>query len=268
MPTAVVAGRALHLVRRGAGEPYLLIQGLSGTHASWGEPFLAALEPGLEPIAYDHRGVGRSAPHDGPFSIADLADDAAGLLDALRIERAHVLGISMGGMIAQELALRHPARVRTLALGCTYAGGPEGRITDRAVIERLLEAMRSGDTERMLRTSYEINVSPAFAQDPAHYAAFREMAVSVPVAAPVVLDQLRATAVHDTSARLAAIAAPTLVVHGDADRMLDVANGRAIARAIPGARLEILEGVGHAFWWEQPERSAALLRAHALGAGQ
>lgn len=266
MPSVDVAGRALHHVRRGSGEPYLLIQGLSGTHASWGDPFLDALEPGLDLIAYDHRGVGSSAPHDGPFSIADLADDAAGLLDALGVERAHVLGISMGGMIAQELALRHPGRLRSLALGCTYAGGPDGRITDRAVIERLVGAMGSGDVEQVLRTSYEINVSPAFAADPEHYAAFRAMAVSVPVPMPVIFDQLRATAVHDTSARLAQITAPTLVVHGDADLMLDVANGRAIAAAIPGAQLEILEGVGHVFWWEQPERSAALLRAHALGA--
>lgn len=266
MPTVDVAGRALHHLRRGTGEPYLLIQGLSGTHASWGEPFLSAMEPGLELITYDHRGVGYSEAHDGPFTIADLADDAAGLLDALGIERAHVLGISMGGMIAQELALRHPARLRTLALGCTYAGGPEGRLTDPAAIQRLVGAMASGDAEGVLRASYDVNVSPAFAEDPDHYAAFRAMALSVPVGVPVIFDQLRATAVHDTSARLGEITAPTIVVHGDTDLMLDVANGRAIARAIPGARLEILEGVGHMFWWEQPERSAALLREHALGA--
>jgi pimeloyl-ACP methyl ester carboxylesterase len=268
MPHADAAGRALHYVRRGAGEPYLLIQGLSGTHASWGEPFLAALEPGLDLIAYDHRGIGRSEALEGSFSIADLAGDAAALLDALGIERAHVLGISMGGMVAQELVLRHPDRVRTLALGCTYAGGPESRITDRAVIGRLLEAAGSGDRELQLRTSFEINVSERFAAGPGHYDAFRAMALAVPAPVPVVFEQLRATAGHDTSARLGAIRAPTLVVHGTEDRMLEHVNGEAIARAVPGARLELLPGVGHLFWWEQSERSAALLREHALGGGQ
>jgi pimeloyl-ACP methyl ester carboxylesterase len=264
MPVAQVAGHGLDHRRRGAGEAYLLIQGLSGTQASWGEPFLAALEPGLELITYDHRGIGASSPIRGPFSIADLADDAAGLLDALEIEQAHVLGISMGGMVAQELALRHPGRLRSLALGCTYAGGPAGTITDPAVITRLLDAMRSGDRERQLRTSFEINVAPSFAAVPGTYEAFRAMALSVPAPAPVVFEQLRATASHDTSERLREIDVRTLVVHGTADMMLVSANGEAIAEAIPGARLELLPGVGHLFWWEQPERSAALLRAHAL----
>ena len=123
MATIDVAGRPIEYVRRGTGEPLLLIQGMSGTHASWGEPFLSLLEPHLDLIAYDHRGIGASAPRDGSFTIADLAQDAAGVLDALGIERAHVLGISMGGMVAQELAIAHPERLRTLTIGCSYPGG-------------------------------------------------------------------------------------------------------------------------------------------------
>ena len=91
------------------------------------------------------------------------------------------------------------------------------------------------------------------------------MATAAPVAVPVIMLQMQAVMGHDTSARLASIAAPTLVVHGTEDRMLPVVNGEFIARAIPRARLELLEGVGHMFWWEQPERSAALVRAHVLG---
>lgn len=266
MPHVDVAGRPLHVLRRGTGAPLLLIQGLSGSHRSWGEPFLDALEPGLELIAYDHRGIGTSGPIDGPFSIADLARDAAGLLDALGIERAHVVGISMGGMVAQELALARPERVETLTLGCTYAGGPGSRLTAQPVIERLIAAFGSGDPELALRAGWEVNVSEEFARRPGAFEAFREMALAVPAPLPVLFEQLRATASHDASARLGGLAMPVLVVHGDQDLMLDVANARQIAALVPGARLEILEGVGHLFWWERPAASARLIREHALAA--
>lgn len=267
MATAEVNGTQLHYDRRGSGEPLLLVQGMSGTHAAWGEPFLAALHAaGLETVAYDHRGIGRSAAWSEPFSLADLAEDAAAMLDLLGWETAHVLGISMGGMIAQELALAHPERLRTLALGCTYAGGPEGALTQPEVVQALTEAMMSGDRERALHQGYVTNVSAAYAAEEAHYAPFREMALSVPAALPVIMLQMQAIAVHDTSARLGEITAPTLVIHGTEDQMLAVSNGRVIAAAIPGAELEVLEGVGHLFWWEQPERSAALVAGHALQA--
>ena len=251
-------------VRRGAGEPLLLIQGMSGSHRHWGEPFLAELERHFDLIAYDHRGVGTSPRAEAPFTIAELADDAAGLLDELGLESAHVLGISMGGMVAQELALLHPGRLRTLTLGCTYAGGPDGALTDPALFGRLADAMRSGDREQAIRAGWEINVSEAFAADEERYRSFRETALEAPVAVAVIMLQLQAIAAHDTSARLGEIDAPTLVVHGREDRMLPVTNAEPIARAIPGARLEILDGVGHLFWIEEPARSAALVREHAL----
>src|SRR5262245_34560699 len=105
MASDEAAARRLHHETRGDGEPLLLIQGLSGTHLAWGEPFLAALGPGLSSIVYDHRGIGLSGPLDGSFTIADLAGDAIGLLDELGLQSAHVMGISMGGMVAQEVGL-------------------------------------------------------------------------------------------------------------------------------------------------------------------
>jgi pimeloyl-ACP methyl ester carboxylesterase len=240
--------------------------GLSGTRASWGDDFLGELEGSFDTIAYDHRGIGGSDPIDGPFTIADLAADAAALIAALELGSVHVLGISLGGMVAQELVLAAPDRVRTLTLGCTYCGGPGSRITDRAVISRLLAAGGSGDRELMLRTGFEINVSPAHAARPGAWEAFRERALAVAAPLDVVFEQLRATAVHDTSARLPQVTAPTLVVHGELDQMLDASNARQIAQLVPGARLELLEGVGHMFWVERPQRSAELLREHALAA--
>lgn len=266
MADAQIPGRTLHYVRHGdpAGEPVLLIQGLSGSHASWGAPFLDALGPGLDLIAYDHRGIGGSSEIDGPFTIADLAGDAAALLDALDLESAHVVGISMGGMVAQELALAAPGRVRTLTLGCTYPGGEGAQLTDPATVQRMIESFASGDPEVILRSSFEINVSPAYAATPGAWESFREAALAARAPVPVLFEQLRATAAHAPGARLGEITAPVLVIHGDADAVLDVANGELIARLIPGARLEILPGVGHLFWIEQPEHSAALVRGHVL----
>jgi 3-oxoadipate enol-lactonase len=263
MPIADVAGRPFEYIRRGSGEPLLLITGLSGTHASWGEPFLELLEPSVDVIAYDHRGIGGSVPIDGSFTIADLADDAAGLLDALGIDSAHVLGISMGGMIAQELVLARPELVRTLSLGCTYPGGPDAQLTAPSVIQRLMAGFSTGDSEAILRASFEANVSPAYAARPGSWETFRAAALAVPAPIPVVFEQLRATATHDTADRLPSITTPTLVIHGDQDEILNVANGRLIARLIPGAQLEILPGVGHLFWLEEPARSAELVLAHA-----
>lgn len=261
-----IGDRTLHVVQRGSGDPLLLIQGMSGTHASWGEPFLSALDPALATISYDHRGIGRSDPAAEPFSIVDLADDALALLDALGHASAHVMGISMGGMVAQELALKAPERVRSLTLGCTYSGGEGASLAAPETIQRLSEGMMSGDRERAIRTGYEINVSPAFAADEAHWSAFLAMATATPAPIATIMLQMQAIGAHDTLARLGTITAPTLVVHGDADLMLPVANGVLIADAIPGARLERFADVGHLFWWERPEQTAALVTAHCAGA--
>jgi 3-oxoadipate enol-lactonase len=249
--------------RSGSGPPLLAIMGMSGTALHWGEPFLEALRSDFEVIAYDHRGVGASSRLQGEISIAQLAEDAAGLLAALELESAHVLGISMGGMVAQELALAHPERVRTLTLGCTYCGGEGSSQAAPEVIQGLFEAMSSGDRERAIRTGWEANVSAAMAADPDAYATFRAIAERRAVAVPVVMAQAQAIFAHDTSARLPQLKMPVLVIHGSEDQMLPVANGRMIAGLIPQAHLEILEGIGHLFFWELPERSAELIRGLA-----
>lgn len=249
--------------RAGSGPPLLLIMGLSGTALHWGEPFLDALRPDFEVIVYDHRGVGASTPLSGHITIGELADDAAGLLDALEIESTHVLGISMGGMVAQELTLACPERLRTLTLGCTSCGGDLGVQPAPEVTQSLAEGMISGSRERAIRAAWEVNVSPSFAANPDAWARFLQIGLRRAVAIPVIMEQMGAILGHDTCARLPRIAPPTLVVHGTLDRMLPVQNGRLIAGLIPGAGLEILDGIGHLFFWEEPERSAELVRSHA-----
>jgi 3-oxoadipate enol-lactonase len=264
MPSVDASGTELHYLRAGEGEPLLLIQGMSATHLAWGQPFLDALEGEFETIVFDNRGMGYSGRAEMPFTIADLAADTVGLLDALELESVHVAGISMGGMIAQELALAHPGRIRTLTIGASYCGGPSGTLMSPEDLQMLGEAYVSGERERVFRAMWEINLSPDFRSDDSRFAAFAEMGSALPAPQPVVLQQMRACGAHDTHERLGRIDLPTLVIHGDTDRLLGYTNGQQIAAAIPGARLETLEGTGHMFWWEQPQRSAELIREHAL----
>lgn len=259
MSIAELADRRLHYVRRGRGDvPLLLVQGMTGHHLTWGEPLLALLDEHFDVLTYDHRGIGDSSRVDQPFTTADMADDAAGLMDAVGWRDAHVLGVSMGGMVAQEFALRHRDRVRTLGLGCTYAG-PDGGSLDGPGLIRMQKAMGTRDVDVLTRAGFEANLSPGF-QTEEGYQRFRENSLAVKVPAPVVLLQAQAAGAHDAVSRLPELDVPTLVVHGTADEVVPVGNGKHIASLIPGARLELLDGVGHMFWWERPERTAELLR--------
>jgi 3-oxoadipate enol-lactonase len=249
--------------RSGSGPPLLMMMGMAGTMLTWGEPFLEALRRDFELITYDHRGIGASTRLEGAITIAELARDAAGLLDALGVTSAHVLGISMGGMVAQELVLARPELVRTLALGCTFCGGPESVGVPDEVAARLARARLTRDRELALRTSWEANVSPTFAADEQAWARFHAIGMRRSVALEVIARQRDAIAAHDTCERLGAITPPTIVIHGELDQILPVQNGRIVARLIPDARLEVFEGVGHLFFWERTERSAELVRANA-----
>jgi 3-oxoadipate enol-lactonase len=263
MPLAKTGQIELSYERAGDGPPLLLIMGMSGTKHHWGDRVLEELRRDFDTIVYDHRDAGDSTKTGAPFAIADLAEDAAGLLKALDLDSAHVMGISMGGMVAQELTLAHPERIRSLTLGCTYCGGEGSSLTSEDVLRRLAEGMSSGDRELAVRTAWEVNVSPAYAADKDAYARFlaNGMRYAMPVA--VIMEQMRAITAHDTSARLPELRTPTLVVHGTLDEMLPVQNGHMIAGLIPGARLEILEGIGHMYFLEEPERSAQFVREHA-----
>jgi 3-oxoadipate enol-lactonase len=264
MPRVELTGTELHYERAGAGEPLLLIQGMSANHKAWGQAFSSLLERDFEVIAFDNRGIGLSSPVTEAFSIAEMAADTAALLEALEIESAHVLGISMGGMIAQELALAHPGKLRSLTLGCTYCGGEGSQLMDPADFQGLVEAMGSGDAQRVYRAMYELNLSPDFRTEESRYADFTAMAEALPAPRETIGLQVQAITAHDTSARLSGITAPTLVIHGTADRVLGYPNGPLIASLIPGSRLATYDDVGHMFWWEQPERTADLVRQHAL----
>jgi 3-oxoadipate enol-lactonase len=254
-------GRQFAYTRRGQGEPLLLIQGMGGHHDLWGEWFLDLLEPHFDVVAYSHRGISTSSRADEPFTIADLADDAAAVIKAFDWPSAHIFGISLGGMVAQELALHHPNLVRTLTIGCSWAGGPQVALAETA--RRMVDAMVTRDVEHALKTGYEANLSQPFAADPDNFACYAKLSLSQRVPVPVVLMQWTAAQNHAAYDRLPTLTIPTLVMHGTADACMPSRNGQHVASLIPGARLELLPGAGHLFWWEQPGRTADLLITHA-----
>jgi 3-oxoadipate enol-lactonase len=236
----------------GSGPPLLMIMGFAGSASSWGEPVLEALRPHFTCIRFSNRGTGLSDKPDAQFTIRTMADDAANLLTALGINRAHVLGISMGGLIAQEFVLAYPQRVNGLVLGCTSSGVSHGVPATPDTMARM--APTPGlSPDQMIRNAWPAICSHTFIER-AH--GFLEGMLASSLATPTPLEtlgrQMVAIQTFDTYDRLPQIRAKTLVIHGDSDLLVPPENGRIVAERIPGAVFEILPGVGHMFFWEEP----------------
>jgi pimeloyl-ACP methyl ester carboxylesterase len=197
-------------------------------------------------IALDHRDTGDSDLATAPYTTADQADDAAGLLAVLGIEHANVVGISMGGFIALELALRHPELVEKLVLTGTSAGGAT-HVAPSPEIGALLVQDRQGvDPGELSRRTYTLIMAPGFAErNPAAMERVVETARYRPQSAEAYQRQLQACLGHDVAGRLGQIHVPTLVVHGEVDPLVPVENGRYLADHIPGAQLILYPETGH-----------------------
>lgn len=223
--------------------------GFAMTGAMWG-PLLPHLSDRHACATYDHRGTGRSEGGPPPDRMEALAADAGRVLDQLGWDRAHVVGISMGGMIAQELALRWPERVRTLSLLVTHPGGLAvvPPLAGLAVLAAPRD--RGWKLERLLYPPGTVPAARTKAQ----------LAQRIPRAA--FLGQLRAILGHDTRDRLASLTTPTLVVKADRDILVRPTGGDALARAIPNARTAVVEGAGHGLVASHPAEVAGLLASH------
>ncbi|NUT54398.1 MAG: alpha/beta fold hydrolase [Thermoleophilia bacterium] len=235
--------------RRGAGEPLLLIHGLG--YARWGwEPVLEQLARSFGVILFDNRGIGESDAPPGPYTVPELAADALQVLDEAGVERAHVLGTSLGGMVAQELALASPQRVDRLVLACTTPGGPESF----PMPERTVQLMTGGAT---LRQFVENALADGAEPELVERILRHREATAQPFEAWAA--QAAAGAGFDALDRVAEIAAPTLILHGTEDAVVDSRNTALLALRIPDARVELFPGGGHLFFWEQPDRFAAVV---------
>jgi pimeloyl-ACP methyl ester carboxylesterase len=255
MPYATIDGVRINYTEAGEGEPLLLIMGFGMPGEAWlgSLPFLG----GFRAIYFDNRGTGQSDKPGGPYTIERMADDAAGLLHHLGIGRAHIYGISMGGMIAQELALRHPEKVRSLVLGCTMCGGMQSKLGEPEVIDTLLDVMRNfgkPDPAAWVERQLPILFAPEWVKE---NPAIREMMTMVvpliPPTPPDTADHAMAgIAEWSTYERLPRLDVPTLIVHGDRDVIIPVENAHILAQRIPGSQLYIIEGSGHGYPAQDP----------------
>ena len=245
--------------RRGNGAPLLLIHGLG--YARWGwEPVLPELAEQFDVILFDNRGIGESDAPPGPYTVAEMAADAVQVLDEAGVARAHVVGTSLGGMIAQELALAHPERVDRLVLACTTPGGQKAHPMPQVTVALMAEAATL-EPAVALRRFVENALAPATVE--AHpeiveqIMAHRLATAQQPAAWAA---QASAGATFDAYDRLGALAAPTLVQHGDEDVVVDPRNADLLVELLPDARLERVPG-GHLFFWEAPEQFVASVAA-------
>jgi pimeloyl-ACP methyl ester carboxylesterase len=247
----------LYYESTGVGAPVLLVMGLGVAATGWWRT-VPVLAQGLRVIAFDNRGMGRSGRPPGPYSMAQLADDAIAVLDVAGEGSAHVYGISLGGMIVQEIALRHPGRVRSLVLGATTPGGEVGVPADPATLE-FFARRASMPAEEAVWASVPYNYGPATRER--HADRIGEDIIQrlrYPVERGPYLAQLQAAMGHDAAGRLGEIAAPTLVVHGEADRMVPVVNAQLLAERIPGARVDVWPGAGHLYTTDEPRADLAV----------
>jgi 3-oxoadipate enol-lactonase len=258
MPFAAANGIELYYELSGTGERLLLISG-TGADLSRGPRLTDGdiFEP-FELLQYDQRGLGQSAVPEGPYSMADYADDAGALLDALDWDETLVVGVSFGGMVAQEFAIRHPARVRRLVLACTSSGGAGGAsyplqdlvgLPPEEAVARRMECLDTRWDAAWRATHPDVvkMISDAF-----------NLGGESDEAAKGALLQLDARSRHDTSRRLGEIRCPTLVCGGRYDGIAPPPNSEFLSRSIPGAQLRMFDG-GHAFFMQDSAAFPAIV---------
>jgi pimeloyl-ACP methyl ester carboxylesterase len=247
MPFVENLGARIHWDEEGSGAPLLLIMGLGWPSQAWHRT-RPILSEKYRTIALDNRGTGRSEAPTGPYSIAQMAADAAAVLNAARVNAAHIFGMSMGGMIAQEFALQYPNKVRSLILGCTAAGGPQAVRAEEAALEVLMT--RGQDPDQFAKAVspfiYDAGTSPERIEEDT--AVRRKWYPS----ADAYFAQLQAVIAWDAYSRIGQISVPTLVIHGEHDRLVPPENARLIAARIPGAKLAMIPGASHIFTTDQP----------------
>jgi 3-oxoadipate enol-lactonase len=254
VPAVALGDIEMHYEERGAGKALLLVPGIPAIASDWA-PLAEPLSRSRRVIAYDNRGSGATTVTPAPYTAARLAADAVGLLDALEIERADVFGMSLGGMIAQELALSWPERVDRLVLGCTHCGLAHAEPPEREAGRAF--AMETDDWAERMRALAPFAFAPGVdgefldrfidkksgdVQDPEGYRG-----------------QIAAAVGHDAYDRLPRITAPTLIVTGDSDRVIPGASSQVMHEQIPGSQLEVVTGAGHLFFLERPEATLRLL---------
>jgi 3-oxoadipate enol-lactonase len=244
-------GAKIYWDEQGQGEAVLLIMGLAYPSQMWyrTRPLLASR---YRTLALDNRGIGQSDVPPGPYPMALMASDAKAVMDAAGIESAHVFGVSMGGMVAQEFALQYPKRVLSLILGCTAAGGPAAVRAEPEAIQMLMRREKMSPEQAA-------EVAVPFIYDPttARARIDEDLAIRRPwfPSPEGYAAQLQGILGWESYSRINQIVAPTLVIHGESDRLVPSGNAKLIAERIPGAKLVMIPHASHLFFTDQTEVS-------------
>lgn len=249
---ANIGDTVLYYETLGEGYPLVLIRGLGSNADHWYEQ-VPAFSKEYRVIVFDNRGVARSSDPGVAFSILMMAQDVLGLLDHLKIDSAHVFGLSMGGMIAQELAIQYPERVSGLVLASTHCGGPHQITASEEVRSIMMDMIRTASDESKLKAAACLFYKKTLEKRPEVARRYSEISLKQPVSAQTLSKQWEAISKHDAFDRLPRIKSPTLVLTGDADVLVPPGNSRILAESIPGAELRIIPGGGHQVLVEQPD---------------
>jgi len=237
----------------GDGYPLVLIMGLNANIDWWEPQMVEDLSQAFRVLTFDNRGAGRTiTPDEGEFTMEHFADDTVALMDALAVEKANIFGASMGGMIAQELALKYPEKVNKLVLGCTNCGGQQGVLASQEVLLKLMD--RSGGDEAIFQRAIEIMTPKDYIEaNPDYVKVHTERYMKAPCTDGNFQRQFTAIIGHNTYDRLPEIKASTLVMTGTDDVLIPPENSKILAERIPGAKLIEYEGNGHGFWSQSCE---------------
>ena len=254
MPFVENLGARIYWDEEGSGAPLLLIMGLGWASHGWHRS-RSILSEKYRTIALDNRGVGRSDAPPGPYSIAQMAADAAAVLNGARVNTAHIFGLSMGGMIAQEFALQYPSKVRSLILGCTAAGGPQAVRASDKVLQVLMTRGQDADQFAKAITPFIYDPGTPRERIEEDTVLRRKWYASTEAYSA----QLQAVTAWEAYSRIAQISAPTLVIHGEHDQLIPAENAKLIAGRIPGAKLTVLPNASHLFITDQPQAAHAAI---------
>jgi len=245
---------------KGKGFPLVMITGLSGNMDSWDPRLIAGLSEKYSTVLFDNRGAGRTDAPKINYTIKMFADDTVRLMDNLKIKKAHIFGISMGGMIAQELTLNYPQKVEKLVLCSTHCGVSKSVPASPKVLSVLISMTAGAKSEDIIRNMFSIAFTEDFIKNnPDYIRSATERAMIAPITSDAFRRQLMATSVWDAYTRLPMIKAPTLVMAGKKDILIPPENAKILADRIPRANLVYFEKSGHSLYPHEPEKMLATL---------